>query len=952
MFRRLGIFVLPVACVFVSLPALADFQLPNDKGTTVRKDVFAFTEKPSVKLVGKDKYEISFAVKDHCDVTAGIVDEKGAVVRHLGAGVLGANAPEPFQRNSLAQKIVWDGKNDLGHYVKEPLKMKAQIRLGLKPVFDKRLGGTSGKNIPGYIFGIAIGPDGAYVFIKGYGSHSHVTIRKHDRDGNYLVSLTPPSVRMDQSKLNGLSFVEYEEGKRAVHGVDRHETIARDGFFLPGVNGKGVADIQPAIHGNTIYFANSGSNLLAGRINKSHLFYIRTDGSTDLAGMLGTTLAWGEHLRPRLAVSPDGKRIYMLGLGAGDKGNQPCVVMRPAAGKEGGKAFVGKAGKPGSDNAHLNNPTGLDCDAAGRLYVADYSNNRVQVFVPDGKCLKTIKMDRPTLVRVHQKTGAIYVLHGARVEGKSLGRMTKYHSFDNPTEAFHHDDITGTSFALDSWSEKPRLWTAGATAWSNTAGTGVKGPSVQIWEEQGNTLKKICDFDEDAKEEAGKNYIGRWNGVGACGTKVVCDPTREHVYYANSHFFDLKTGEYLGKFKTNHYSLDDIDFCKRGYMHGHANPGFDFPGVWRVDPGQGTMLKDRNGNSSGVTYYPEVPYDYGVESKGRYSGGWTGILPVKDQPGAKYFQDGVGVSMAGEVVEECNIYYLPKMEEEGYEFMQGGMMDNRRKGVYGGGKNMGYADWIRRVQDRQKQGEEVYFIRRTPGVSLVGATAWTFERTGELRGECAALAGRLMAGVRIDEEGYLYFLHNRPRLVDGKRFLAGRVGRFGDPKYVKSPFTGTFMKVKPPARVLLAKSVVLMEPAPDRPADLIDTGGFADPEGARGWVEGAKWLYAGGSPIVAGGCSCPTSRFHLDWYKRSFVPEAYRHSLAVLDTSGNLIMHLGRYGNHDDANAMKPGDTDIPMFLARFIGGTDNYLAFEDWGERLVVLKLDYHAGETAPVAR
>ena len=38
------------------------------------------------------------------------------------------------------------------------------------------------------------------------------------------------------------------------------------------------------------------------------------------------------------------------------------------------------------------------------------------------------------------------------------------------------------------------------------------------------------------------------------------------------------------------------------------------------------------------------------------------------------------------------------------------------------------------------------------------------------------------------------------------------------------------------------------------------------------------------------------------------------------------------------------------MFMARFISGTDNYLCFEDWGERLVVLKLNYHAEEIVPL--
>jgi hypothetical protein len=47
---------------------------------------------------------------------------------------------------------------------------------------------------------------------------------------------------------------------------------------------------------------------------------------------------------------------------------------------------------------------------------------------------------------------------------------------------------------------------------------------------------------------------------------------------------------------------------------------------------------------------------------------------------------------------------------------------------------------------------------------------------------------------------------------------------------------------------------------------------------------------------------------------------------------------------------MKTGSTDIAVNHPRFIGGTDNYLAFDDWGESLKVLKLEYHAENTVPI--
>ena len=148
-----------------------------------------------------------------------------------------------------------------------------------------------------------------------------------------------------------------------------------------------------------------------------------------------------------------------------------------------------------------------------------------------------------------------------------------------------------------------------------------------------------------------------------------------------------------------------------------------------------------------------------------------------------------------------------------------------------------------------------------------------------------------------------------------------------------------------------------MDRLPSRPSDLaaIDfPGDQRDDRRLFCWIEGAEWLYAGASPIVNAGCSCPASRFHLDWYKRVYLPEAYRHSIGILDTHGNLILHVGRYANFDSApggpNGCKPGGTDIGITCARYIGGTDNYLCFEDWGERIVVLKLDYHAEATAAI--
>ncbi len=47
------------------------------------------------------------------------------------------------------------------------------------------------------------------------------------------------------------------------------------------------------------------------------------------------------------------------------------------------------------------------------------------------------------------------------------------------------------------------------------------------------------------------------------------------------------------------------------------------------------------------------------------------------------------------------------------------------------------------------------------------------------------------------------------------------------------------------------------------------------------------------------GANAPAQRLHTDWFKRTYVLEAYRHSIALLDTGGNPVAHMGSHGNYD-----------------------------------------------------
>lgn len=912
---------------FLLVARAEDFPKPYSPPCVEREQVFEFTEKPVVKPAGRDRYEISFAVKGNSDVTVGIVDSEGKVVRHLGSGVLGSNAPVPFQKNSLKQTIYWNGKDDLDEYVKDPGKLKVRVMVGLKPEFDRVLMGSSPKNLPGGVWGIVAGPDGVYVFAKG----SHISCRKFDHNGKYVMSLIPPPADLPAEQLGGLGFVEFEKGLKATHGVSLYDTIANRGLVFPTTGEHdSIGLCAPAISGQKLYFAGRTPGYGPQAI---FLHKIGTDGSTgtkDLSFQIIDPLLVNA---ARLALSPDGKTVYVTLPGVTDNREATYVVWQvPSDGSRKATGFAGEWRKPGSDNAHFGSPECVDCDEQGRVYVCDKSNSRIQIYSPDGKYLKTLPVDRPDICRINRKTGELYVLHQAMEFGKSFGRLTKFSPFDSLKEVLH-SNIEGSSLSVDEWAEKTRLWIGGGSK----EGGDRQHPryySVRIFEDDGKSLALMSDFQKEAAKEEGANYFEQWGGISYWG-KVVCDPVREQAYYGNSLIFDLKSGKPVGRW--NPYGTDDIAFDKRGYMHCHFNP-MQRTGVGRVDPGQ--------------KGYPEVPYDYGEVAYG-----WRGVILTKDQAGAKSFQDGIGVNMRGELAVESNIYYMPKMESDSVALANAGANAMKREGHWNEEDTTGF---MRRIEEMRKRGEEVYSIRPQPGIPLAGATVWTYERNGELRKACAATVGSLINGVQIDEDGSVYFVNNRPKVYGDTPFLYGRGGVYGvaDAKGAnRYPYTGSLIKAgKNGLKVIWASAPMDADPIPSRPPDIMDID-FHDVWGKRQWcwIEGAEWIYAGASPIVQNSsCSCPTQRFHLDWYKRSFVPEAYRHSFGVVDTAGNLIMHLGQYGNYDSgfgAQSKRPvGGDNIALFMPRFIGGTDNYIVFVDWGERLVSLKLNYHAEALADI--
>jgi hypothetical protein len=125
------------------------------------------------------------------------------------------------------------------------------------------------------------------------------------------------------------------------------------------------------------------------------------------------------------------------------------------------------------------------------------------------------------------------------------------------------------------------------------------------------------------------------------------------------------------------------------------------------------------------------------------------------------------------------------------------------------------------------------------------------------------------------------------------------------------------------------------------------------------WCQGALWNYRGfalcanrtensGDPT----CSCMTSRFCLDEHERLFVPDVFRFSVIVLDSSGNEVTRIGAYGNADSAGPKSAlPEPKIPLAFpnAVAVGGGKAYI-LDRKSRRIVVVRLTCAAEATCAV--
>lgn len=399
---------------------------------------------------------ITFAMSEPTDVEVAILDADGDVVRHLAAGQLGPNAPEPLQRNSLAQTLLWDGRDNRGRPA-EGGPFQVRVRAGLDVEYAGHAPGseTTPNDITNVI-GLAAGPDGrTYVLTERWtrGHWRHTSVHVFRRDGDYEQTIKPFPSSLPAERVAGLTPFTSEDG-RPLPTIYRvismsyypYEDLAQ--HMTVGPDGNLHLAVRRAAYVGGSHRVLATNKWLASIAPDGGLAYEQYAGDDPIA----TTGVGGDI---HLATASDGNSVFALGLAG--RTNPPVVYRVALPDRDEATVFFGSPDETGDGQARLNEPRGLAADGRGRVYIADSGNNRVVVVnEEDGQYVRSFEVPGPRWVGVEPDRNAVYVASGNHVVRFTLtddgAAETARLALPDPT------DRTRWSFALDTSAEPAVLW--------------------------------------------------------------------------------------------------------------------------------------------------------------------------------------------------------------------------------------------------------------------------------------------------------------------------------------------------------------------------------------------------------------------------------------------------------------------------------------------------------------
>jgi hypothetical protein len=853
-----------------------------------------FTEGPVVEKAG-DGARVRFTVSKPTDVEVSVLDAKSRVVRHLAAGVIGRGTPVAPLRAGLAQELAWHGKDDLGKpAARGPFSIRVRVGLGVE------LDGffSEAKHHFAAFFGMATDPDGN-VYICGASTGNKGPDGTHytqvfDRSGKYVKTITPMPADLPPEKLRPFNVIMTGDG----HVTPRNHRGTWPVFY-PGLGGS----MAPRIAEDGVIWFTSGKRVAA----------VRADGSG-----VGTSLSrsawktkphrtisrWLMSWRSAIAVSPDGKTLYIAGLYQ-TKPFQKRVVFPPGRvyrlKADGGYAEV-FAELQRADGQPAR-PSGMTVDADGNLLVCDPGGDRIVMLSPAGKPISELAVKDPQEVYVHRKTGIVYVL-GYRKSG--VYRATKHlikldprpggekEPWGKDAKALAKIRLTEEGYharmALDDSDDPPVVWVGTDRSKAGDAHVLRARARVYRLEDRGSRFVETeheCRFHDDPM------------GV---VTRLAVHPETDVL---------VCRGEYSAA----------------AAYHGLTGERIKAPFKEAVD-----MAAGRDGH-----LYVQILHS------------WAGPLCKYDKH-LKPVVMSLGSKPKNKVLPRVFGRYGNGFGSAGLDVTADGRL------------------YVAQQLDQQTIAGDCVVVFRPDGVAedhgrLKGHER--FKKHGMWNSAIfAPIVGR-PGNIQVDREGYMYIAlrglpmnHKAPAGFEKDPAYHAVVGCVVK---VKPEGGGMFKLGGPLARPPVKERKV--PPGMDGKR-IIRRASY--PRGPK-FVENATKLYPGigcMSGAFGVGCSCRQPMFQLDPWGRLFIPNAITYSVRVVDNEGNEVLRFGQYGNADSRGEKayaEAAETDakthlietpaIPLGWPEAVGVSRKAIYVADvLNRRVVRLRKTYAADETRPV--
>lgn len=564
---------------------------------------------------------VEFELSQASDVEVAIVDPAtGAVVRHLAAGVLGANAPAPLAADSLKQRIAWDGLDDYREAVADAGKLIVRVRAGMRAKLEQIVGGSPylyflgghGDHNPWGINGLELKSDGK-VYVVGHSSPlGPVAIRQYDVDGNYLQTVFPPPAGKNVDAMKTWGIHEKDDGTYMLRFNSLVDPSV--GRTIVDTDTGGMARLAPTPEADRLSLWGTGH----GGAN-FQMLTINTDGTVppqdeQMQGTLvkepairtGTTSANGPIF---VYPSPDGKFFYLSGVHGTVRDGRNWSNVKEGFWRDGqvwkvdyatrtAKPFFALDEKPAveppaDDKAGKARPPlggirsysalhGVAVDKDGHVFVANRRDNCVLVLDKDAKIVRRMPVEYPDAVAISTRTGALYVTTRFGCERSGAGQMGLV-KFDN----WQTDDKPSVTLAnlAHTWytAEHKHSWVVLAekkdvtnvwVAWTELP--------VQIYADDGKELKLTRDFHALAAEQ---NCWGF--------DRLTVDRKTDTVYVSDDHSGYWKVGDWKQpKFIHLPVKATSVAIDPRGRFL-YANPGGS---VWNKGGGISRYYLDQEGN--------------------------------------------------------------------------------------------------------------------------------------------------------------------------------------------------------------------------------------------------------------------------------------------------------------------------------------------------------------------